>query len=138
MYCQKERKNFDILGTIYSVIGVFSFVYAINGAKYRWLWLGIALCFLFIQQEKKVSDPIMPLRLFNGIRTRANIARLLFAGAMMGFYFFISGFLQEVSNFTPLWVGIAFSPLTLSTFWGAIKVPKAVKLYGNNKTFLQD
>lgn len=62
---EKNRENrFDIWGTIYSVVGIFSFVYAINGAKATWLWLVIALCFLvlFIRQEKKVSCPIMPVR----------------------------------------------------------------------------
>lgn len=133
---EDKKIRFDIWGTICSVLCIFSFVYAINGAENVWLWLGGALFFLvlFIRQEKKVSEPIMPIRLFNGIRTRANIARLLFAGAMMGFYFFISEFLQEVFHLTPLWVGIAFFPLTLSTFGGAMGVPKAVKLYGNNKT----
>lgn len=128
--------RFDMWGTIYSVVCIFSFVYAINGAESAWLWLGTALCFLvlFIRQERKVSAPIMPLRLFNGIRTRANTARLLFAGAMMGFYFFISEFLQEVFRFTPLWVGIAFFPLTLSTFAGAMSVPKAVRRHGDNRT----
>lgn len=128
--------RFDMWGTIYSVVCIFSFVYAINGAESAWLWLRTALCFLvlFIRQERKVSAPIMPLRLFNGIRTRANTARLLFAGAMMGFYFFISEFLQEVFCFTPLWVGIAFFPLTLSTFAGAMSVPKAVRRHGDNRT----
>lgn len=131
-----RKIRFDIWGTIYSVLGIFSLVYAIDGSENAWLWIGVALCFLFlfVRQEKKVPEPIMPMRLFNGIRARANIARLLFAGAMMGFYFFISEFLQEVFHFTPLWIGIAFLPLTLSTFLGAMKVPKAVRLYGNNKT----
>lgn len=128
--------HFDIWGTVYSVLGIFAFVYAINGAENVWLWAGIALCFLvlFILQEKRAANPIMPMRLFNGIRTRANAARLLFAEAMMGFYFFVSEFLQEFFLFTPLWVGIAFFPLTLSTFFGAMRVPKAVGLYGNSKT----
>lgn len=128
--------DFDIRGTVYSSVGIFSFVYAINGAKTAWLWLGAALCFLllFIRQEKNASVPVMPMRLFNGIRTRANTARLLFAGAMMGFYFFISEFLQEVFHFTPLWVGIAFFPLTLSTFVGAMRVPEAVRRHGDSNT----
>ena len=52
----------------------------------------------------------------------------------MGFYFFVSEYLQEVFMFSPLWVGIAFFPLTLFTFWGAIEVPRAVRHWGNKKT----
>lgn len=84
--------------------------------------------------ESKATAPIMPLRLFNKSRTRANIARILFAGAMMGFYFFVSEYLQEVFMFSPLWAGVAFFPLTLFTFWGAIEVPRAVRRWGDKKT----
>lgn len=131
-----KGERFDIPGTIYSAGGMFMFVYAINGAENAWLWLVAALCLLalFIRQEKKAPAPVMSLRLINGARTRANAARLLFAGAMMGFYFFVSEFLQEVMHLTPLYTGMAFFPLTLSTFAGAIRVPKAVCLYGNSNT----
>ena len=36
--------------------------------------------------------------------------------------------------FSPLWAGIAFFPLTLFTFWGAIEVPRAVRRWGDKKT----
>lgn len=134
---KKHSKGyFDIYGTIASVIGIFSFVYAINGASNIWLWLIVSCIslFLFMRIESKATAPIMPLRLFNKPRTCANIARILFAGAMMGFYFFVSEYLQEVFMFSPLWVGIAFFPLTLFTFWGAIEVPRAVRHWGDKRT----
>ena len=101
---KKHSKGyFDIYGTIASVIGIFSFVYAINGASNIWLWLIVSCIslFLFMRIESKATAPIMPLRLFNKPRTCANIARILFAGAMMGFYFFVSEYLQEVFMFSP-------------------------------------
>ena len=131
-----HRTSFDVTGTIFSVIGVFSFVYAINGAKYSWLWIVIfVICIIiFVRIEKKAIMPILPLSLFSsGYRTRAYIARILFAGSMMGFYFFVSEYLQKIFNFTPLQVSFAFFPLTVFTFIGAMLVPRMVNKYGDMK-----
>lgn len=133
---QIKKTAFDVKGTLFSIIGVFSFVYSINGATSPWLWLFIAfVClFVFVKIEKKTLSPILPLSLFcKGFRSRAYISRVLFAGAMMGFYFFISEYLQEVYHFTPLQVGFAFFPLTVFTFVGAMIVPKMVIKYNNKK-----
>lgn len=136
---KKEKKQdhflFDIKGTVLSVIGIFTFVYAINGARSPWLWLLLSILVLsvFIMVEAKAEAPIMPLRLFDFRRSRANFARILFSGSMMGFYFFISEYLQEALHLSPLWIGVAFFPLTLSTFIAAIEVPKAIQRFGNMK-----
>ena len=46
---KKHSKGyFDIYGTIASVIGIFSFVYAINGASNIWLWLIVSCISLFL------------------------------------------------------------------------------------------
>lgn len=128
-----STKTFDITGTVLSVMGVFALVYAIDGASSPWLWLSLAIVLIaaFVLVERRTRDPIMPLRLFNLTRSRANFARILFSDSMMGVYFFISEYLQEVFRITPLWVGIAFLPLTLSTFLAAIRVPAAVARHGN-------
>lgn len=126
----------DVLGTLLSALGVFSFVYAINGADYGWIYGCLSLLFLslFVYVERHAVLPVMPLRLLDGVRCRAHGARILFAGAMMGYYFFISEYLQEVLSFTALEVGWAFLPLTISTFIAAIMVPTAVERFGNKMT----
>lgn len=123
----------DITGTLLSTSGIFSLVYAINGAQTPWVWggAGTVLLGLFIYAESKSAAPIMPLHLFDGVRSRAHLARVLFAGAMMGYYFFISEFLQETMAYSALEVGWAFLPLTLSTFVAAVQVPRVVARWGN-------
>lgn len=130
------HKKFDIAGTVLSVAGIFTFIYAINGAD-NWLWwmvVAIALATVFIKLESHCETPILPLRIFgNQSRNSAYIARLLFTCAMMGFHFFVSEYLQQVKLFTPLQTGIAYFPLTISTFIGALEVPKFVGKYGNRR-----
>lgn len=126
----------DGWGTLFSALGIFALVYAINGSEHPWIDGGLAVLFLtlFVYVERKAVSPIMPLRLFDGVRCRAHGARILFAGSMMGYYFFISEYLQEVMSFTALEVGWAFLPLTFFTFVSAMLVPVVVTRYGNKPT----
>ena len=130
------KHRFDIIGTLLSVAGVFCVIYAIDGASAVALWLvsGIVLLTLLVHAEQKAPMPIMPLSLFHS-RTRRNayVARALLIAALMGYNFFISEFMQDAFHFTPLLTGLAFLPMTITTFLGAVEVPKLVHKYGNKK-----
>jgi Na+/melibiose symporter-like transporter len=80
----------------------------------------------------RAEQPIMPLRLFaSRERTGAYAARILFLGAMMGFWFFTTQYLQGVIGDSPLQAGVAFLPMTLANFAVAIAVPKLTERFGN-------
>jgi predicted MFS family arabinose efflux permease len=74
----------------------------------------------------------MPLRLFaNQQRTAAYAARMLFLGAMIGFFFFTTQYLQVILNYPPATTGMAFLPMTLVNFVVALMVPKLTRRFGN-------
>jgi predicted MFS family arabinose efflux permease len=50
---------------------------------------------------------------------------------MMGFWFFITQFLQGVGNYSPLVAGLAFLPMTVANFVIAISVPRFTRRFGN-------
>jgi Na+/melibiose symporter-like transporter len=50
---------------------------------------------------------------------------------MMGFWFFITQFLQAARNYSPLEAGLAFLPMTVTNFAMAIAVPRLTKRFGN-------
>lgn len=138
-YKEIEQSKFNIFGTLLSITGIFTFVYAINGAKNTALCLLISIILLtgFIIAEMKISIPIMPLELFKSrTRTVAYIARTLYMCAMFGFWFFISECLQEVFKFSPILTGFAFFPMTISLFIAAIIVPRLVESFGNKNVLL--
>lgn len=138
-YKKAEQSKFDILGIILSIAGIFSFVYAINGAANFSIWLLISVILLigFVIVESKTSIPIMPLQLFQSkTRTCAYIARTLYMCAMLGFWFFISECLQNTFHFSPILTGVAFFPMTISMFIAAIIVPHLVNSLGNRKVLL--
>ena len=131
-----KKTKFDVCGTLLSVSGIFCMLYAIDGAENMMIWLiaGTLLIILFVFTERKTHSPIMPLRLFYSTdRRNAYIARALLIGALMGYNFFISEFMQEVFGFTPLMTGFAFLPMTITTFIGAVRVPALVEKYGNKR-----
>jgi predicted MFS family arabinose efflux permease len=87
---------------------------------------------LFVVDERRASQPIMPLRLFaSPERCAAYAGRILFLGAMMGFWFFITQYLQTVDGYSPLQAGLGFLPMTIVNFAVAIAVPKLTRRYGN-------
>jgi MFS family permease len=74
----------------------------------------------------------MPLRLFaSRERVGAYAGRILFLGAMMGFWFFITQYLQTVKGYSPLAAGIAFLPMTVVNFAVAIATPRLTRRFGN-------
>lgn len=133
--------RFDLAGAASSTIGMTALVYGIvHSADSGWgdpvtvstLAAGVVLLVLFVIVEGRAAQPIMPLRMFaSRERAGAYIARILFLGAMMGFWFFITQFLQTVRHYSPLEAGLAFLPMTITNFIMAVKVPRYTKRFGN-------
>jgi EmrB/QacA subfamily drug resistance transporter len=138
---EKRPGKFDLAGAISSTLGMSTLVYGIvHSADSGWsnpvtigsLTFAVLLLAFFVYNEWRAEQPIMPLRLFaSHERVGAYIGRILFLGAMMGFWFFITQFLQGVYNFSPLEAGMAFLPMTVANFIMAISVPRFTRRFGN-------
>jgi predicted MFS family arabinose efflux permease len=78
---------------------------------------GLALLAAFVLVELRAPSPITPLRLFaDRTRSSSYVARLLLVAGMMGMFFFLTQFLQEILGYSPLATGFAFLPLTIVLF----------------------
>jgi EmrB/QacA subfamily drug resistance transporter len=131
----------DVAGAVCSTLGMSALVYGIvRAAEASWsdpialaaLIGGAMLLALFVVNESRAKQPIIPLRLFRSReRSGAYAARLLFLGAMMGFWFFITQYLQSVLGFSPLQAGLAFLPMTLANFVVAVAIPKLTQRFDN-------
>jgi EmrB/QacA subfamily drug resistance transporter len=140
---ERHRGQFDIAGAFSSTLGMTALVYGIvRAADTGWgdpvtvaiLASGIALLALFVFNEWRARQPIMPLRLFDSReRSGAYAARILFLGGMLGFWFFLTQYLQGVSGFSPLAAGIAFLPMTVANFFVAVAVPQLTRRFGNGR-----
>jgi len=138
---ERHSGRFDLAGALSSILGMTALVYGIvRSADAGWsdpltvaaLTTGVLLLALFVFNERRARQPIMPLRLFaSRERTGAYAGRVLFLGAMMGFWFFTTQFLQGVSGYSPLQAGTAFLPMTVVNFAVAVAVPRLTHRVGN-------
>ena len=122
----RHRGTVDVLGAFTSTLGMTALVFGlVQAASTGWrddvtiiaFAAGVGLLAGFVLVERRAAMPITPLRLFRS-RTRSTslVARLLLVGAMMGMFFFLSQFLQDVLGFNAFKTGLAFVPLTVVLF----------------------
>lgn len=137
----RRAGRLDLVGAVSSTLGMSALVYGIvRSAEAGWgegialaaLLAGAALLVLFVANERRVAQPILPLRLFaHRERSAACAARVLFLGGMVGFWFFTTQYLQGVLGYRPLEAGLAFLPATLPNFAAAMLVPALTRRFGN-------
>lgn len=138
---KRNAGRFDVAGAASSTLGMSALVFGlIRSAGAGWgdavtqgaLAAGVLLLAAFIAIERRAAQPIMPLRLFaDAQRNAAYAARVLFLGAMIGFFFFTTQFLQRVLAYSPSLTGLAFLPMTLVNFAVALCVPRLTRRLGN-------
>lgn len=125
-------EKIDILGTIFSVVGVSALVYSIDGSDYRLLSLIVAIISLasFVFQEKRTAEPIMPLSLFrNSERSFAYAARFTYLGFAITYFFLTPLAMQRVYGFSPLMSAIGFLPETIPQFvFAAVETRMSAKV----------
>lgn len=135
-----ERGRFDLPGAVLSTLGMGAIVFGIiNTESGGWLAagalvpiaLGAVAIGVFVYNEWKATQPIMPLRLFDSpVRAGAAVARLLFAGSMIGFFFFSTQLFQDYLGWTPLQAALGFVPMTLLQFLFSPRVTRLAARVG--------
>jgi len=133
----RHAGRLDIAGAAVSTIGMVSLVHGlVHAAETGWtdvqtvvsLLLGAAMGVSFVVIERRAAQPILPMRLLaNRRRSGAYLARMLFLGGAVGFWFFTTQFLQQVMHLRPLQAGLAFLPVTLPNFAAAMAVPRLTR-----------
>src|ERR1700753_3020738 len=101
------------------------------------LVIGAALLVGLVVIEPRPPERIMRLHLFaHRRRVGAYHVRLLYLGAMIGFFFFTTQYLQDALGFTPLQAGFAFLPMTAVNFAVAVVVNRVVRRIGLTSTLI--
>jgi EmrB/QacA subfamily drug resistance transporter len=125
------NRRLDLAGALTVTAGMALVVFGIvNSGSHAWtsastvttLAGGAALLVLFTVIEARfASNPIVPLRTFRRRSlTLANIQSTIVGAVVFGSYFFVSLYLQDVKHYSPLRTGLAFLPMGLMTFAGAL------------------
>jgi EmrB/QacA subfamily drug resistance transporter len=132
---QSVHRHIDVPGAVLCATGLAGIVLAlIEQPDYGWagapvaipLVVGVAALVLFVLQERRARDPMLPLGLFRRRNFAVgNVATLALYSGLGAATFFLPVYLQQVAGYEPLKAGLALLPVTLVMFtlsrrWGAL------------------
>ena len=120
------HRHVDVPGALLCGLGLAGVVFAlIEQPNYGWsdplvaapLVLGAACLVLFVLQEMRSPDPMLPLGLFRRRNFAAgNAATFLVYGGLGAGMFFLPIFLQGVAGYTAIEAGLTLVPMTVVLF----------------------
>ncbi|MFT3953940.1 MAG: MFS transporter [Piscinibacter sp.] len=138
-----QTGRLDLVGAVLSTLGMVLLVFGlVEAAEAGWrsplavLPLVVALLALvaFLRHEGRTAQPLLPLHLFaSRVRSGAYVARLLFLAGVIGFWFYLTQYLQVVLGMRPLQAGMAFLPATVVQFLAATCVPPLARRWGHER-----
>ncbi|MEY4765580.1 MAG: hypothetical protein RI907_2253 [Pseudomonadota bacterium] len=140
---RREQGGLDVAGAILSTLGMVSLVFGlVESAEAGWhsplsfapLVLGVVMLAAFFRHEARTPQPLLPLRLFDSrVRSGAYAARLLFLAGVIGFWFYLTQYLQGVLGMRPLQAGMAFLPATVVQLAAAMAVAPLSRRWGHER-----
>ncbi|HTW98868.1 MAG TPA: MFS transporter [Acidimicrobiales bacterium] len=142
----RRTGHFDLPGAFSSTLGMAGIVLGlVEAGSGGWgdprtfgpLAVGAALLALFLRNEARAAEPILPLRLLkSATRSAANAARGLVYAGMYGMFFFLGQFLQDVRGDSPIRAGLSFLPIPLSIFLSSQLASRVLTLRFRPKTLM--
>ncbi|WNI20735.1 MFS transporter [Streptomyces sp. ITFR-16] len=126
---ERHPGHFDVIGALTATLGMVSLVYGfIRASEEGWsdtltlvaFAAAVVLLASFVMIENRSRQPITPLWMFRD-RNRAGTYGMMLslAAAMFGMFFFLTLFVQNILEFSPLRTGLAFLPVSAIIAVGA-------------------
>lgn len=119
---ERHPGRFDLVGALTATVGMVSLVFGfIRASDHGWtneltlaaFATALVLMSYFLLHERTSPQPITPLHLFRNRNRRGCYAMMLcLAATMFGTFFFITLFVQDILDFSPLRAGFAFLPIS--------------------------
>jgi EmrB/QacA subfamily drug resistance transporter len=120
----EHRSRIDIPGTITASTGLFAIVYGLaNAETHSWtdavtigmLVAGALLLVAFAAIQRRSANALLPLRVvLDRDRGGSFLAMLLSGAGMFAVFLFLTYYLQQTLDFSPIQSGLAFLPMTLT------------------------
>ena len=116
------NRAYDIPGVITATAGLFSLTYGFNqaatsgwadGHTLGFLGTAVILLITFVMIEKRVANPMLPLRVVTDRNRGGSYLGSLVVGAgLFSMFLFLGLYLQVILGYSPLKSGFAFLPFT--------------------------
>jgi EmrB/QacA subfamily drug resistance transporter len=119
---ENKKLELDLPGAILATSGLMSLVYGLSKAPtdgwgsstvIGFIAAAFVLLALFVWNERRVDQPLMPLSIFR-IRNvlGGNAAFLVIACTMFSMFFFMTLYMQQVLHYSPVKTGVSLLPVT--------------------------
>lgn len=118
-----KHRHMDLSGALFVTAGLMTLVYGLTKApEHGWtnevtltyFAISVALLAAFFINEKRVKHPLMPLSIFkSGSVLGANVTQLPITAGMFSMFFFLTLYVQNILQFSPVKSGFAFFPITI-------------------------
>lgn len=136
-----SRSRIDVLGAVTASIGLFALVFGVSNAETDgWgapitlagIGAGVALLIAFVAVERRVANPLLPLRVVIDRNRSAGYLAVAAVGAgLFGVFLFLTYYMQQTLGFSALTTGLAFMPMMIATIpAGAIAQTRLMPRYG--------
>ena len=119
-----ERPRLDIPGTVLASSGLFALVYGMAHAEssgwgdpvtLAFLGASAVLLFAFVWLQRRVANPLLPLRVVTDRNRGGSYLAIATAGAgIFGVFLFLTFYLQSTKGLSPLETGLAFLPMNFA------------------------
>src|SRR5947209_6472939 len=142
---ERKKHSIDYLGSAALTVGIVALLFAMLQGGVTWSWaspqslglfaLAIAFLLLFVYQETRAAEPILPLTLFrNRIIAISSIGGFILGVVLFGITSYVPLFVQGVKGGTATSAGITLGPLLLAWPIAATLSGKIILRYGYRLT----
>jgi EmrB/QacA subfamily drug resistance transporter len=117
-----DRPRIDFPGVVTAFAGLFALVYGFSNAEtHSWsapvtiicLVASVVLLVTFVRIERRAPHPLLPLHIVLDRGRGGAYAAIALAGSgVFGVFLFLTYYMQESLNLSPLTTGVAFLPMT--------------------------
>lgn len=119
---ENKKIKLDLPGATLATVGLMSLVYGLSKAPtltwsssevWEFITAGLVLLIIFIINESRAKQPLMPLGIFR-IRNVAggNLAFIVISCTLFSMFFFLTLYVQDILNYSPVKTGLSFLPIT--------------------------
>ncbi len=137
----RQKRSIDYAGTLTLTVGIVALLFALLQGGQSWAWLSwqsvglfvmaIVFLVLFLIQERRAPEPILPLTLFSSrIIAVSSIGAVILGVVMFGVTTYVPLFVQGVGGGTATSAGLTLGPLLLAWPIATTFSGRAVIRYG--------
>lgn len=134
-------RSFDLLGAISATAGLVLLVYTlVNTNQYGWtsartigelIAAGVLLLLFVTVEGRFAAQPLIPLQIFRSVTlSGANLVALLLGLAIFAVFYFLTLYMQQVLDFSPLRTGVAYLPITFGFIVAAVALSPLISRVG--------